>query len=78
MESRPPQKPGGTGGSPTPPWIWVFLIAVAGLITYALSGKNETSAAQGAGGLVWLSLVVPTLGFVHLVYLMRRRARDHR
>ena len=54
MESRPPQepsrrpstngrKPNGTGGSPTPPWIWVFLIAVVGLITYVLSGKNETT-----------------------------------
>src|ERR1700735_694335 len=54
MESRPPlesprrpstngRKPNGTGGSPTPPWIWVFLIAVVGLITYVLTGKNETS-----------------------------------
>src|SRR4051795_11032033 len=54
MESRPPQepprrplangrKPNGVGGSPTPPWIWVFLIAVVGLITYVLSGKNETT-----------------------------------
>ncbi len=54
MESRPPQepprrpsasgrKPNGSGGSPTPPWIWVFLIAVVGLITYVLSGKNETT-----------------------------------
>ena len=45
MESRPPQepprrtptagrKPNGAGGSPTPPWIWVFLIAVVGLIAY--------------------------------------------
>ncbi len=181
MESRPPQepprrpstngrKPNGTGGSPTPPWIWVFLIAVVGLITYVLSGKNETTVnfspwlmeqvrndnieylmtdglvlhgrlrqettydqakpgtppikdvkqftttflskdqvkpiidrlvdpfetdakgfktkkkldrpriegtpAQGATGLVWLSLLVPTLGFVLLVYLMMRRARD--
>src|SRR4051794_21229774 len=54
MESRPPQEPsrrpstpgrksGVTGGSPTPPWIWVFLIAVVALVTYVLSGKNETS-----------------------------------
>jgi len=184
MESRPPQepsrrpsangrKPGGAGGSPTPPWIWVFLIAVVGLITYVLAGKNETTvnfspwfmdqvkndnieslategllihgklrkempynppspqapiptvsrfttaffsedqikpvidelmsrttpdpknpegpripkkneppprieaaAPQSATGLVWLSLLVPTLGFVLLVYLMMRRARD--
>jgi cell division protease FtsH len=171
MESRPPQeptrrpstngrKPNGTGGSPTPPWIWVFLIAVVGLITYVLSGKNETtvnvspwlmeqvhndnieyltteglvlhgklrretpynppapaqaikdvtkftctlltemqlddirkvlenrgekkaeppriegSPNQGATGLVWLSLLLPTFGFVFLVYLMMRRARD--
>ena len=171
MESRPPQepprrpsasgrKPNGSGGSPTPPWIWVFLIAVVGLITYVLSGRNETqvnvspwlmeqvkvdnieylmteglilhgrlrkpttydqpeplpplkevkrftctvtteneldeirrslqnrtnrsaeppriegTAGQGAAGLVWLSLLVPTLGFVLLVYLMMRRARD--
>src|SRR4051812_27238164 len=54
MESRPPQepsrrpstngrKPNGAGNSPTPPWIWVFLIAVVGLITWVLTGKNETS-----------------------------------
>ena len=176
MESRPPQepprrpsptarKPNGTGGSPTPPWIWVFLIAVVGLITYFLTGRNETtvsyspwfleqvekdnieslsteglivhgklrkkttypqtdtslpnkevekfttsflsdhqidpllkhlvevnekgkdgkkleppriegSAQQGASGLVWLTLLVPTLIFLLLVYLMMRRARD--
>ena len=170
MESRPPQepsrrpstngrKPNGAGGSPTPPWIWVFLIAVVGLITYLLSGKNETTVnfspwfmeqvhadnieylgteglvihgklrketqynppepaqptkvtrflttflseeqikpvldeltnragkkaetpriegtpTQGANGLVWLSLLLPTVGFVLLVYLMMRRARD--
>ncbi len=170
MESRPPQeptrrpstngrKPNGAGGSPTPPWIWVFLIAVVGLITYLLSGKNETtvnfspwfmeqvhadnieylateglvihgklrketqynppepeqpkkvtrfittflsedqikpvvdeltnrvgkkaetpriegSTTQGANGLVWLSLLLPTVGFVLLIYLMMRRARD--
>jgi cell division protease FtsH len=177
MESRPPQeptrrpttngrKPNGAGGSPTPPWIWVFLIAVVGLITYMVSGtKNETTVnfspwfmeqvhndniesiatddlvihgklrkpapynppapapvidkverftttfltkdqilpvlaeltnrknpdgtdkkseppriertpTQGASGLVWLSLLVPTIGFVLLVYLMMRRARD--
>ncbi len=161
----PNRKPATTGGSPTPPWIWVFLIAVVGLITYVLSGKNETSvnyspffleqvrtdnleqiyteglrvharlrsprpykaqnsdkaiekvdrittefasenqikpvldelidrknrdgtakkgadvildsnSTQGANSLVWLSLLVPTLGFVLLVFLMMRRARD--
>ncbi len=176
MESRPPQepprrtpstgrKPNGTGGSSTPPWIWVFLIAVVVVISYLLTSKNETTvsynpwlmeqvhsdniesfstegllihgklreekpyhppepallipavkkftaaflaedqikpvveelmdrkfpdgtlkknatpriegtAPQGANGLVWLSLLVPTLGFVLLVYLMMRRARD--
>jgi len=179
MESRPPQepprrptvngrKPNGSGGSPTPPWIWLFLIAVVGLIAFVLSGKNETTVnvspwlmeqvhkdnieylmteglvlhgrlrepttydppapatpikdvfkftatvltenqldeirkeledrsgkledgrekkkftppriegtpGQGATGLLWVSLLVPTLGFVLLVYLMMRRARD--
>jgi hypothetical protein len=76
MESRPPQEP-SRRPSPTPPWIWVFLIAVVGLITYVLSGK-KVAAPQGAGGLVGLSLLVPTLGLVLLVHLMMRRARDHR
>jgi len=31
---------------------------------------------QGATGLMWLSLLIPTLVFVLLVYLMMRRARD--
>jgi cell division protease FtsH len=153
------RKPNGTAGTPTPPWIWVFLIAVVGLITYALSGKNETSVSyfpwfleqvekdnieylateglvahgklraetpynppspqppvkvlrftttfnaegqikdavdilrnrkdkkseapriegmttQGSIGLFWLSLLVPTLVFLLLVFLMMRRARD--
>ncbi len=55
MESRPPQEPsrrpstpgrkpaGSPGGSPTPPWIWVFLIAVVALIAWVLQGKNETT-----------------------------------
>jgi cell division protease FtsH len=177
MESRPPQepsrrpttngrKPNGTGGSPTPPWIWVFLILLVALIAYVVSGtKNETAVTfspwfleqvkndnieslvtddlvvhgklrretpyhsgeagtqavkvtkfttsflakeqitpvinelmnrknpdgtdkkletpriegtptQGAGGLVWFTLLVPTIGFVLLIYLMMRRARD--
>jgi cell division protease FtsH len=171
MESRPPQepprrpsangrKPTVAGGSPTPPWIWVFLIAVVGLIAYVLSGKNETTVnvspwlmeqvrtdnieylsteglivhgrlrkeasynppepappikdvkkftatmvtegqldevrkelenrkdkvyeapriegtpGTGATGLVWVTLLVPTLVFVFLAYLMMRRARD--
>ena len=181
MESRSPQepsrrppvngrKPSGAGGSSTPPWIWVFLITVVVLITYMLSGKNDTSVnfspwfmeqvkndniesivtegllvrgklrhpvsyhppapekpiekvekfttafpseasiapvidelrnrgegirpngdkyqkvaeepridpipPQGATGLVWLSLLLPTLGLVLLVFLMMRRARD--
>ena len=180
MESRSPQepsrrppvngrKPSGAGGSSTPPWIWVFLITVVVLITYMLSGKNETSVnyspwfreqvksdnieslviegvmvrgklrtpvpyhppgekpiekvgkfitafpseasiqkdvdellnrvarvepdgtkvmkpaeepeidvipPQGANGLVWLSLLLPTFGLLLLVFLMMRRARD--
>ena len=42
MESRPPQepprrapgvrKPNGPGGSPTPPWLWVILIAIVGVV----------------------------------------------
>ncbi len=177
MESRPPQepsrrpttsgrKPNGAAGSPTPPWIWVFLIALVALIAYVISGtKNEISVTyspwfleqvksdnieslvtddllirgklrkkamflsgesgaqpvevtkfttsfpakemikplideltnrklpdgndkkieppriegtptQGAGGLVWITLLVPTIGFVLLIFLMMRRARD--
>jgi cell division protease FtsH len=53
MESRPPQeptrrpvpagrKPNGTpAGSPTPPWLWVFLIAVVALITYLITPRPE-------------------------------------
>src|SRR5262249_35125868 len=52
MESRPPQesprrpsggrKPNGPGGSPTPPWLWVLLIAGFGLIFWQFAPKNET------------------------------------
>src|SRR4051795_9437158 len=51
MESRPPQesprrpaggrKPNGSGGSPTPPWLWLLLIAGFGLIFWQFQGKNE-------------------------------------
>src|SRR4051794_27505397 len=53
MESRPPQetprrpvggggrKPNGAGGAPTPPWLWLFLIAVVCLIIYFGQARNE-------------------------------------
>jgi cell division protease FtsH len=51
MESRPPQepprrapgvrKPNGAGGSPTPPWLWVFLIALVGLIIFWAKPRDE-------------------------------------
>ena len=51
MESRPPQepprrpaagrKPNGSGGSPTPPWLWLLLIAGFGLIFWQFTPKNE-------------------------------------
>jgi cell division protease FtsH len=53
MESRPPQesprrpaggrKPNGSGGSPTPPWLWLLLIAGFGLIIWQFQPKNELS-----------------------------------
>ncbi len=183
MESRPPQeparRPSGNGrkptvptGSPTPPWLWVFLIAVIGLIIYLNTSKTEvevsynwfldqvqednvksvwiqatevrgelresktyplpksqvvrhvtefstyfpseeaiqqvidqlrspvreietvvngqiskqikarqpvrieTTAQPGAGGLVWLTLLLPTFLILGLLYFMMRRARD--
>lgn len=58
MESRPPQdsprrpsspngrKPnGGAGGAPAPPWLWVFLIGVIGLIIVLYMPKNETEVS---------------------------------
>ena len=51
MESRPPQesprrpaggrKPNGNGGSPTPPWLWLLLIAAFALIFWQFAPKNE-------------------------------------
>src|SRR5262245_1176652 len=37
------RKPPGSGeaSSPTPPWLWVFLIAVIGLIIYLNTSKSE-------------------------------------
>src|ERR1700730_18129799 len=53
MENRPPQesprrptggrKPNGSGGSPTPPWLWLLLIAGFGLIFWQFAPKNEAS-----------------------------------
>src|SRR6185437_461031 len=55
MESRPPQesprrpaggrKPNGTGGSPTPPWLWLLLIAGFGLIFWQFQPRNEVSVS---------------------------------
>ena len=51
MESRPPQesprrpagarKPNGSGGSPTPPWLWLVLIAAFALIFWRFTPGNE-------------------------------------
>ena len=172
MESRPPQdpprkavppngrKPTGASTSPTPPWLWVFLIAVVALITWLIKPSNEVTvnyipwfqdqvkadnietltiqgnkaqgklrkdtdyetpgtqskvkvskfvtylpqteeainatvatlnnrkdktAAQpkidvlppeGAGGLLWMTFLLPTILFLGLIYVMMRRARD--
>src|SRR5436305_3951972 len=53
MESRPPQesprrppggrKPNGSGGSPTPPWLWLLLILGFALIFYQFKPSNEFS-----------------------------------
>src|SRR3954449_10681899 len=55
MESRPPQesprrpaggrKPNGSSGSPTPPWLWLLLIAGFGLIFWQFAPKNEVSVS---------------------------------
>ena len=55
MESRPPQetprkqsggrKPGNAGGSPTPPWLWLLLLAGFALIFYQFRPPNETSVS---------------------------------
>jgi cell division protease FtsH len=54
MESRPPQesprrpagrKPNGSGGSPTPPWLWLLLIAGFGLIFWQFQPKNEVTVS---------------------------------
>jgi cell division protease FtsH len=55
MESRPPQesprrpaggrKPNGAGGSPTPPWLWLLLIAGFALIFWQFQPKNEASVS---------------------------------
>ena len=52
MESRPPQetprrptggrKPNGSGGSPTPPWLWLLLIAGFTIIFWQFVPKNES------------------------------------
>ena len=55
MESRPPQesprrpaggrKPNGAGGSPTPPWLWLLLIAGFALIFWQFAPKNEVQVS---------------------------------
>jgi len=55
MESRPPQesprrpstnggrKPNGSGGSPTPPWLWLLVLAGFALILYLCTPKGDVS-----------------------------------
>jgi cell division protease FtsH len=38
--------------------------------------RIEGTPTQGASGLVWFTLLVPTIGFFFLIYVMMRRARD--
>ena len=55
MENRPPQqepprrpptnvarKAEGSGGSPTPPWLWLLLLGGFGLIFYQFVPRTET------------------------------------
>ena len=53
MENRPPQqetprrppgsgrKPNGSGGSPTPPWLWLLVIGLLALIFWQFVPKTE-------------------------------------
>jgi cell division protease FtsH len=43
MENRrpPPRKTNALGGAPTPPWIWLLLIGVLGLVFWQFVPKNE-------------------------------------
>src|SRR5207244_4409456 len=53
MENRPPppetprrpptsgRKMNGSGGSPTPPWLWILVIALLGVIFWQFVPKNE-------------------------------------
>ena len=55
MENRPPQqetprrptpsgrKSNGSGGSPTPPWLWLLLIGGFAIIFYLFMPKPETA-----------------------------------
>jgi cell division protease FtsH len=53
MESRPPQdpprrpaggrKPNGSGVSPTPPWLWLLLVALFAFIFWQFAPKNEVA-----------------------------------
>ena len=56
MENRPPQqetprrpptnttrKPNGSGGSPTPPWLWLLLLGGFALIFWQFVPKTEVS-----------------------------------
>ncbi len=56
MESRPPQepprrptpvsrKPATSGGSPTPPWLWVIVILLVALITWKITPSGETQVS---------------------------------
>jgi cell division protease FtsH len=155
------RKPNGSASaSPTPPWLWVFLIAVVALITWLIKPTNEVTVnyipwfqdqikadnvesltiqgnkaqgklrktadyetpgtqtkvpvtkfvtylpqteeainetvnalndrrgktgaqpkvevlpPEGAGGLLWMTVLLPTILFLGLIYVMMRRARD--
>src|ERR1019366_3575062 len=40
------RKPNGSGGSPTPPWLWLLLIALFGLIFWQFAApKDEKSVS---------------------------------
>src|ERR1017187_9815491 len=105
MENRPPQqdaprrpptnsarKTNGTGGSPTPPWLWLLLVGGFDLIVQKLIALNEkkTAAEKNAGELVridpqpptsgnqllWIMFFLPAFAILIFLYLFVRRARD--
>jgi hypothetical protein len=64
---KPEAKPAPSPQPKTPPWIWVFLIALVALVTYVVSGKGQKPPGQPIEPVLPGGLILYLVGVIFAV-----------